>query len=1098
MITDVLWRPLWTPFFLLLLAIARAPSAAGQPSLVFDHLTVENGLSSVSVLGLAQDHRGFIWIGTMDGLNRYDGSRVKIYRSFYRDNPFAQSIKIHRLLADRQDRLWIGTNHGLYLYHAQADSFQRLSLPETDETGRRTSSISALYQDRKGTIWIGTENGLLQQPAGQPPAPRPVALVDGAGRPCTRTVQALRETSAGQLLIGTDEGLFLLRHTGVPPGWSRLSRQLASHDIAALAEDHQQNLWIGTVGSGVFRADKDFFPLGRYLHRTGATDGLVSNTIRKIITDRKGRTWIGTLKGLNVYEPATGRFQSYVHQPGNPRSLNFNSIYDLLEDRQGNVWAGTYFGGVNICEALTTRFTAYQSDGKENSISSDLVRGIAPDSAGNLWVGTEAEGLNYFDRKTGRFTHFNHDENDSASLNSNLVKAILRDRRNRIWVGLHTGGLDLMLQGGRRFRHITRKNTRNALRSDNITALIQDRKGTLWIGTETNGISLYNDRTGRMETFESAYPGLRLSNPSIICLFEDSKRNVWIGTKYGLNRLDSSGRQLTTFTKKEHPRELRSDFINCISEGQRGRVWIGTNLGLCYFDLDSGQRRLGTLPEAGPLADKKVMNIVVDSGNYGWITTDLGLYRIDKARWQLTEYTTDDGLPGNVFNNNSSYRAPDGRLFFGAFKGLVSFHPAEIEMNRQAPEIQLTGLRINGHPVTARDSLGLLQQEVAQTGRVILDHNQNMVSVDYAVLNFIKPRKNRSAYRLQGYDDHWTFPETPTASFTNLPPGRYTLLLLGSNNDGVWTQTPRKLQLTILPPPWKTWWAYATYAFTLALAFYGIYSFLASRAELQRRLKYEQLVNQQQQELHRMKMDFFTHVSHEIRTPLTLILAPLEMLLTMAENASALHQKLLQSVRTNADRLLQLTNDLLNFRKADAGHMQLKVRRDNLVAFARSVHAKFTAAATGKSLAYTFAAEEEVIEVWFDPGHLEIVLSNLLSNALKFTPEQGKVVMQVTRKNGDSAEIRVCDNGPGIPPESQEKIFTHFYQASSRGNKNPGSGIGLAFSKSLVELHQGTLHFQSGPNPQTGMQETCFFVTLQLGKKHFEHTNVLFDQPILP
>jgi signal transduction histidine kinase len=401
----------------------------------------------------------------------------------------------------------------------------------------------------------------------------------------------------------------------------------------------------------------------------------------------------------------------------------------------------------------------------------------------------------------------------------------------------------------------------------------------------------------------------------------------------------------------------------------------------------------------------------------------------------------------------------------------------------------LTGLNINGEPVKPSDHWNILANDIAVTDNVILKYNQNILSVDYAVMNFIKPGKNKSAYKLEGYDPNWKVTDRHAASFTNLPPGQYTLLIKACNNDGVWNPAPANLLITILPPPWKTWWAYSLYTIGFLLLLFTVIYFFASRAALRRKLRYEHLMNIKQQELHQMKMDFFTHISHEIRTPLTMIMGPVEMLQS-SMTAKPANQKLLLTIKNNAERLLKLTNDLLEFRKADSGYTQLKIRPDNLIAFSQSVYAKFTGTADKKSIAYSFESEEENIEVYFDPHHIEIVLSNLLSNAMKFTPEGGRISVCVARNDHEVVEIMVRDNGIGIPHESQDKIFTHFYQADAGSLKHAGSGIGLAFSKSLVELHQGQLTFSSEHNTNTGGRETCFTVTLKLGKHHLNQNDL--------
>ncbi|MCU7549251.1 ATP-binding protein [Chitinophagaceae bacterium LB-8] len=1077
-------------FFLLFFIIIKSQFAAGQQSIVFDHVTVENGLSSGSVLSITQDAKGFIWIGTMDGLNRYDGNKVKIFKSFYQDNPIGPSIKINQLIADKQQNIWIGTNNGLYVYNTRTDSFSVFYAG----AGRKNLShnnIKAIYQDRKGNIWVGTEGGLNKIDYGQPFEFQSIPIINKKDSSGFKNVQAIFENSAGDILVGTTQGIFISKNQKVSDHkWGLIADQLSGISISTIAEDKNKNLWIGTTASGVFKIDKELLIIKHYSHQVGTNTGLVSNVIRKIRTDRKGRLWIGTLKGLNLYDPLTDRFISYVHKPEDPHTLNYNSIYDIFEDQQGSIWVGTFFGGVNIAEAYTTNFKIYQNTDRKNWISSNVISSIVGDQGDNLWIGTEAEGLNYFDRKLQVFRSFKYEENSNAILSSNLVKAILTDNENNLWVGLHSGGVNVLNSSGKKLKEFRKNQLPDAINSDELSCLMQDDKNRIWIGHQEYGINIYDTKAKRMEQFETVYPGKILPTKAITFLFEDSRKNIWIGTKQGLSMLQTADHALKTFLKKNYAGQLKSDYINCVAEDEKGIIWIGTYTGLSYYNPET--KSFGTFTSSDGLSGNKVVGILVDNSNNLWISTNNGLSRLDRSRRRFNTFNTYDGLPGNVFNYNSFYKDNEGRLYFGSFNGFIEFNPDEIETNLVTPDIKLTGLSVNGNHVHARDAWGILKNDLSETKKVILNYNQNIVSIDYAVMNFIKPGKNKSSYKLEGYDKDWVFTDTHNASFTNLPPGKYSLLITGCNNDGVWNPNPNVLQITILPPPWKTWWAYATYIFTFLLTVYGIFYFIASRTELKRKLHYEYMVNKKQQELHQMKMDFFTHISHEIRTPLTLILTPVEMLSQIIpENPTS--QKLLHSIKTNADRLLKLTNDLMDFRKADSGYTQLKIRQGNLVHFCQSVYAKFLSAATSKSIEFTFTSEEDIIEAYFDPEHLEIVLSNLLSNALKFTPDRGTISMNVARNGNETVHISVCDNGIGIPKESQEMIFTNFYQVDSRGNKKTGSGVGLAFSKSLIELHHGKMYFHSGINKSTGTQETCFFVCLKLGKGHFNESSIILE-----
>ncbi|MBO9573104.1 MAG: hypothetical protein J7497_13010, partial [Chitinophagaceae bacterium] len=516
-----------------------------------------------------------------------------------------------------------------------------------------------------------------------------------------------------------------------------------------------------------------------------------------------------------------------------------------------------------------------------------------------------------------------------------------------------------------------------------------------------------------------------------------------------------------------------------IAEDKSGIIWIGTYSGISYYDYR--HHSLRTLDTKGFLSGRRLVGIVTDNENNLWASTNNGLIRIDSTRTVFTSYDKFDGLPGDVFNNNSFSKDNAGRLYFGGYNGFVAFDPALIKMNKMTPGIILTGLSVNNANVRPRDGSDILFGDIVATKEIQLAYNQNIIKINYAVLNYIKPLKNKSAYMLAGFDRDWTITQQQEAAYTNLPPGTYKLFLKGANNDGVWSAPRLYLTIVVHPPFWRTWWAYLIYVLLFLAALYGAFRFFLSREKFKRDFQYEHMLNVKQTELHQMKMDFFTHISHEIRTPLTMIVGPADMLMEQ-DLPPHVGKKLLSSIKSNAERLLKLTNDLLDFRKADDGYMRLRLQHTDLVGFSKKVFEKFAGKALQQSVNYTFETKEEKMAAWFDPGQIEIVIANLLSNALKFTNEYG-VVKMIMEKNRDYAFINVMDNGAGIPVDDQGKIFTHFYQAAAGDDSKTGSGIGLAFSKKLMELHGGDLSFTSKTH------ETRFVITIPLGKWYLHTTN---------
>ncbi|MCD2425406.1 ATP-binding protein [Niabella pedocola] len=1060
-------------FFIVLLWVLYCQPVHAQEKLRFNHITAEEGLSNRSVLAVSQDAMGFMWAGTMDGLNRYDGKTIRIYRSFYESNPMSPSIKITSLVSGN-GYLWIGTNNGLYAHLPGTDSFYRVPTAAAMEPTGNT--IKAIFASDSGSMLIAAPGGLSLIKTGPRFIAIPVKAASGTDDTLLKNIQYISSDSSGNILLGTAAGLYACSKAALHQNQAIRLQCIRSHiNVSAIACDRNHQLWVGTQNAGVYLFTAEKKLAHHYTAQNGPQGSVVSNTIRKILCSADGRVWIGTLKGLNIYNPTNQTLHTCTNDPDDPQSLNFNSIHDIFQDQQGNVWIGTFFGGLNMTTRYQTPFTSYQNNRNANSISSNIISSILGDASGNLWIGTEAEGINYFNRTAHRFTHLKND-GTPFSISSNLIKAMLLDEKNRIWVGFFNGELNVIDSLHRTIERIRQTNIHAPPDADDIITLAQDGHGNIWIGNEEAGVNIYDPVTRSFHTFDEAYPGKKLSSNAITHLYRDSKNNMWIGTKKGLNVLYAVSGQLVQYTRENTNPRLLSDYIYCITEDQNQVIWFGSYSGLSFLNPATAQPQ--TFTTQNGLSGSKVVGIVADDQNHLWISTNNGISRLDAARKQFTVYNTQDGLPGQAFNYNSRYRDQNGSIFFGGYNGLVSFDPRQIEANPVPPPVELVEMTVNGAgfkiPSPSRQAPAL----------ITLSHDENNLVFHYAVLNFIKPEKNRSAYKLEGFDQQWNYTGAHTAAYSNLPPGNYTLLIKAANNDGVWNLARPMARFTIRPPLWKTWWAYTLYALAFLLATGAVFWFLQSRASLKRKLEYEHALNVKQRELQQMKTDFFTHVSHEIRTPLTMIMGPAEMLLDNALDRNS-EKKLLASIKSNADRMLKLSNDLLDFMKADSGYTQLHPVKNDLVAFCRDVFEKFSVAAAEKNIRYRFDAAAPAIDLYFDPHYMEIVFYNLLSNALKFTPPGGRVSMQLIMLENGDAEISICDNGAGIPPESSEKIFTQFFQVDAAGDKKTGTGIGLALSKILVTLHGGNIRFTSTLSETHGENKTCFFVSLKGGQDHF-------------
>ncbi|MES2651606.1 MAG: two-component regulator propeller domain-containing protein [Bacteroidota bacterium] len=1035
-----------------------------QNKYAFKRLNVENGLSQSSVLAIAQDAKGFIWFGTRFGLNKYDSQSFKTYLHEKKNEKSLSDSEYSALLTLKDGTLLIGTLVGLNKYNEAADNFDRFQHQENDSQSISHSKINCIFQDNANRVWVGTGNGLN--------------LIDTKSKyrfsrflynkNLPQQVYAIAQDHTGTLWLSTTDGLMSMsiKNGKVKFNYfkdfsAEINKPIDNH-ITSIVEDRENNLWIGTKQTGLSKLDLSTGKFTTYKFLSSNKNGISSNNIRKIIVDREGKIWIGTLYGINIYNPESKTFSSIQNEPQNPSSLSQNSVYDIFQDRQGIIWIGTYFGAINMVYPNYTPFKIYSSSKTTSGLSGNVISTIMEDDKHNLWVGTEGEGLNYFDRKTNAYTHYRFDPNNRKSLSSNLVKSVIKDRKNRIWVGTHLGGLNLFQDKTKSFtRYTSRKNDASSISSDEITVLFEDSFGRFWVGTN-RGLNAFEAETGK-------FIRKRLNDFSdvIFYIFEDSKQSLWVATSTGLYQLKKGANRFTLLPTKAPYKD-----ISCITEDMEGSLYLGTFRDGLY-KLNTQRKKVKRIAEKDGLPSNTIMGVLEDNTHHLWISTDKGLCKYNPATKTFKLYNTKDGLPGDEFNYRSFLKDDEGAFFFGGLSGMISFFPQQIRENKHIPSIIFTGLKLFNKPVNLHGDDELLDQNISTIKSITFKSNQNVFSIDFTLLNFIKSNKNTYAYKLSGFEKNWNYVSVPSASYTNLSPGNYTLMVKGTNNDRLWTNKVSTLHIKVLPPFYKTWWAYLLYFIVFASILFILIRYLLIRAVLKK-----------EKEVNEHKLDFFTNISHEIRTPLTLIVGPLEQLIDNAKDNPSLNRDL-QPIKNNADRLMNLVTELLDFRKAESGKMTLQISPGNLVKFCREIFLAFQNMAIANKIDYTFETESEEIELYFDKVQMEKVLFNLLSNAFKFTDEGGKISLKI-EEGKDAITIQIRDNGRGIPIDRQANLFTDFYQANP--NASIGTGLGLSLSKSITELHHGTIAFESVPQTST-----CFTLSLKIGKAHFSPSDFITD-----
>jgi len=1081
-----------------LLFLSSANAAAQTTALSFKHISYEQGLAQSPIFCMVQDYLGFVWIATSDGLLRYDGYEFKSYQRNDADSVSISSNRIQVILQDSKKRLWIGTaNGGLNLFDRKNESFRRIKL--NDNTG--TDYITSITEDSRGQIWVSTLKGLKIVDAKSAKLRSIPQLLPSAGIYEGKTWSAYQDRD-NSVWIGLNTGLGridILKKKVLPlPEALKTDQTLMKSKILIIRSDKRGNLWFGTEKSGIFRYDRSKNTCTNYRHSGSGVSGLRSDGIKDIFIHEDETVWIATREGLSIFNPYTEKFANYVHDKSDPNSLSYNLIWNFMRDKAGNIWIGTFAGGIDIYYPGNSNFTNIgERMGSERlGLNNPVVTSMLEEEDGGLWVGTNGGGLNYLDRKAGISRYYEVRDNRLKKSN-NIVRALAKDNRGNLWVGTFDG-LYRFDKSSVRFDYIKLADAKDS----RVISLLEDPDG-VWVATVTGGIQFlgYNGET----KIYQADPGRKeaLKDNNITVLRRDAQNNILVGTENGLNYLDTKTNSFTGYRNSKSAGSLSNNSILSVFQDSKQRIWIGTEGGLNYFD--TAKKRFHRFKLDAGVSNDVVLAIIEDKRGHLWLNTNKGIVELiiktpgspsNKSIVQTVNYTVTSGLSSTHFLG-AAIRSMEGELLFGGMSGITRFFPDKIVKNDYKPNVVLTEFMIENRPVRFGVEGSPLKQSITGTTGITLKHNQNYISFRYAGLNFINPENNQYAYKFKGISGHqdWSYVGNQrVASFTNLEPGEYIFMVKASNNDGVWNNRPTEIKITVLPPLWKTWWAYLIYFLLSASILFVILRFLRNRALLKRDLYLEHVQNERQQELYQMKLNFFTNISHEIRTPLTLIIGPLERLLQDGRH-EGIHKQL-NVVKNNADRLMKLITELLDFRKAEEGHMKIRCSPQNLVPFCQRIFDSFLDLAQEKNIRYLFHAEVHELELYFDEAQMEKVIMNLLSNAFKFSNDNGEISLSIsTRPNQTEwVDIRVTDNGKGIPEDFHEKLFESFFQVDDRGRQNIGSGIGLALSKSIIEKHKGTISVQSHEN---GAGLTIFTISLRRGRLHLEDSEILTNTPAI-
>ena len=1080
----------------LAVALALSAPAAGEAPRLdqVEHLRVEDGLAHSTVWDLLQDRHGFLWFATVNALQRYDGYSFETYQHDPEDPDSIASSEVMKMIEDRDGQLWLATRQGgLDRLDRAGDRFVHHRHDPADPRSLTAGPLWTLIEDSGGFLWTGGTGGLNRLDPTTGGVTRfvydpsdPTSL--GSGE-----VLALAEDREGTLWVGTSSGLARMepetgsfthfRHDPTDPG------SLSAGSVNTIFEGRAGALWIGTE-AGLDRLDRDS---GSFVHTLGAVAALGRDVeVASLFEDGSGGLWVATFDAGLFYLESGSRaggvsgstWRHYRFEADNAHGLSENEVFDIEEDRTGILWIATR-AGVDKVDRRKERFEVFRHrPGSSRGLVGRRAWGIVEDRQGVLWIGTNDNGLSAVDRTAGTFTHYQPEPGEANRLVDARVTAVLEDRAGELWIGTEAGlsRLDAQRQTFTTYRH--EHGVPGAMTSNNVYSLLEDRSGRLWIGYAGSGVQrLEQASPARFISYrhDSKDPG-SLSSDNIYSIYEDRGGELWVTTDAGLNlfRVSAGSPEGTREQSFEHfshqpgdPNSLSNDEVSVIYQATSGVYWIGTIGG----GLDRWHRQrdeFRNYRSRDGLADDKVVGILEDDAGRLWLSTSRGLSRFDPRTEAFRNYGPSDGIHGTTFYIGSSHRGRGGELFFGGPGGLTAFHPDRLEDDPDPPQVVLTDFLLAGQPapVARQDPDSPLETAITESRALVLDHRHNIFAFEIAALHYGDPRRNRYAYRLEGFEERWieTGAEHRRAQYTNLDAGRYTFRAKASNRHGVWNEDGVSVQVTVLPPPWKSWWAYSLYGLALAGVVLAYLHTQRRKLDRERRAaeqeravaERERAANLRLQETDRLKDEFLANTSHELRTPLHGITGLAESLIDGgAGPVPEAVQANLSLIVTSGRRLGHLVNDILDFSKLRHRNLELDLRRVDLRPLVEVVLTLSRPLVGSKPLELRNAVPEDLPAVAADENRLQQIFHNLVGNAVKFT-ESGSVEISA-EADPSLVKVRVTDTGPGIAPDQQERIFGAFEQGDASERPLGGTGLGLAVSRQLVELHGGTIGVESTP-----------------------------------
>ncbi len=1094
-------------YILVFCLYSMAFKAIGQTTTdKYNFFTIDEGIPKSAITTILQDNEGLIWIATYgEGLYKYNGTDLKAYKHNTNDSTSINSSIVNTLYIDSKQNIWVGTDEGLNVYDKTLDIFRHVKIAES-KSNHKNLPIFSIGEDSNGTLFIGTPTyGLYKL---DPKNLNSIEIKDETkAKGSSSVINSIVPLANGDILIGSNLGLFIYdKKQNVLKRKKFITKsglQEVNYSIQSILIDKNEDLLIGTFTKGLLKIKKE--SNGYY---TTELFDFTDKRIFDIILLKDNSIICATENdGLFILDSLGNPIDNYKYNKSETNSIRSNSIWSVFVDEQERIWLGYYNKGIGVYDKLYDKFSNIQSlPYSVNSLQSPSVTGIVQSSDHHLYIAMDGGGIDKYNPVTKEFYHFSDNNTDAILDFEKLdVQTLYLDKSENLWAGTWSSGIYYLPKGGNSFVNYSIESTNGSLTSNSITSFSEDSDGTLWIATYFGGLHSYNPESKEFQNYSNKSFNTSLGiEGHIRTVIVDHNDNIWIGGPNGLVKTHMS-------TDKKIESELLNKFLSknseikgpinvrALYEDKSHNIWVGTyGKGLCKINIE--QNEIEWYNTDNGLLLENISSIIEDDNNNVWISGETGLAKLNIETNEFSNYNREDGLLANNFNFNAVAKDRNGLLYFGNYEGIDYFHPDNIIQNDNKPKLYFTDLKLFNKTMTPIQENSPIQKSISEVEQLTLKPNQFVFTIEFAAINFTRANNNEYAYYLEGFEENWNYVgNTRSATYTNLSPGDYIFHVKASNNDGVWTENPLTLPITILAPWWETKWAIFSYLVLFIGLALLINWFLHKRIEEKRILKFERAQRLQEEILNEKKIQFFTNISHEFRTPLTLIINPI---MDILENNKNKIDKGLQEkhniIFRNAQRLKNLIDELMDFRKLNMNKLTLNASQIDAFNFIKEIVEHFQEEAFEKNILLSTETDGKDFDFWGDPGLLEKVIYNLLSNAFKATPENGvisigvyeykeKVVFPLVdpKQAVEAIEIIIEDTGSGIGQEDLEHIFERFYRAKDRNQQyygGSGTGIGLELVQSFVQLHKGVVKVESSEG-----EGTKFTLLFALGNEHLKN-----------